>query len=311
MTTYWNLFGQTLASETAWFGLSDSARERDLWQLDHVSIAPEMALDDVVTIDGQEEVPFLEIGRNQNTYRLRFYDDTVADVVPAQRSLTLSSPNTQLAVRHHIANQILPRCLTHRGQLSIHASVVGTPDGAVAFVGPSGAGKSTAAYVCQLAGFPVVADDCLVLRHDTPNFYAQPGVGHVRLRRDRDAWLKASELQMGHDAQNYDKQWLQVNHVTTPQRLKTIFLLEDRLAAGEQDAKTVTVSGQVAFLAIVDATLRLDPHDAIANATEFQLTSTLVNTVPIRHLRLPDNLSALPAIMNQLIGQPHHDQVAA
>ena len=58
---------------------------------------------------------------------------------------------------------VLPLVLQLRGQEVLHASAVSTPRGLVVLCGVSGTGKSTFAYGLSRRGFPLWADDAVVL----------------------------------------------------------------------------------------------------------------------------------------------------
>ncbi len=63
-------------------------------------------------------------------------------------------------VRHLLIDQVLPRVLSLRGALMLHAACIETPNGAIAIFGESGQGKSTLSFALQEAGCRVLSDDC-------------------------------------------------------------------------------------------------------------------------------------------------------
>src|SRR4030095_9116966 len=66
--------------------------------------------------------------------------------------------------RHLFLDQVLPLVLSHRGVTVLHASAFAGSRGAVALIGATGVGKSTLAASFGTNGWPVIADDALVLR---------------------------------------------------------------------------------------------------------------------------------------------------
>lgn len=72
--------------------------------------------------------------------------------------------------------------LHQRGLLPLHASVIATPRGAVAFMGNSGRGKSTLAAHFRQRGFKVLADDIAVVTFDAAGRpLVQPGLPQFKL----------------------------------------------------------------------------------------------------------------------------------
>jgi hypothetical protein len=73
--------------------------------------------------------------------------------------------------------------LSLAGEIVLHASAVEVAGAAVAFVGGSGQGKTTVAALCCTAGYPLVADDLLVVRvSEDGSVHCLRGSGELRLR---------------------------------------------------------------------------------------------------------------------------------
>ena len=100
---------------------------------------------------------------------------------------------TQATLTHILLDQVLPRLLTGRGDLVLHASAVEIDGMAVAFLGPSGRGKSTLAGALDRAGHPCLSDDVVRICRvgdDLQTYGSYPGLrlfpGHAeRLLEDR------------------------------------------------------------------------------------------------------------------------------
>lgn len=72
--------------------------------------------------------------------------------------------------------------LHQRGLLPLHASVIATPKGAVAFMGSSGRGKSTLAAHFGQRGFRILADDIAVISFDPMGRpEVAPGIPQLKL----------------------------------------------------------------------------------------------------------------------------------
>jgi hypothetical protein len=89
----------------------------------------------------------------------------------------------EVTLRHLLLDQAVPRALTLRGLLVLHASAVATPWGAIGFLGASGTGKSTLAAALAREGWPHLSDDSLVLepRPGEPSAVARASYRGIRL----------------------------------------------------------------------------------------------------------------------------------
>lgn len=86
-------------------------------------------------------------------------------------------------VRADVLGRVLAVTMHMKGALSLHASAVVLPEGAIAFLAPKGFGKSTVALSLAHAGAKFLTDDILPVRAQAP-FTVNPGVQSVRLCSD-------------------------------------------------------------------------------------------------------------------------------
>jgi hypothetical protein len=104
---------------------------------------------------------------NQNHLLLRITD--VGHYLVTDGRAVVISP-TDGATPHEVRVFLLGTCLgavlNQRGFLVLHASVIGTPDGAVLFAGESGAGKSTLLGELLARGHRMMVDDVCAVRFD-------------------------------------------------------------------------------------------------------------------------------------------------
>ncbi len=87
-------------------------------------------------------------------------------------------------MRHALLDHVVPRMLVATGSTVLHASGAVVEERAVLFAGPSGAGKSTLAAGCAALGYPVLADDAMVLERGPHGWRAQPSYPGLRLWPD-------------------------------------------------------------------------------------------------------------------------------
>jgi hypothetical protein len=93
----------------------------------------------------------------------------------------------------YLLGPVLGIVLYLRGALCLHASAVAMGGRAVAFVGDSGAGKSTTAAAFARLGYPVLAEDVVVLREVGGEWLVPPAYPYVRL------WAPSVEMLFGND----------------------------------------------------------------------------------------------------------------
>jgi len=105
---------------------------------------------------------------SQDRYRLDFPEvlDARIDVSSARIEYQVMHEAQEATVRHLILDQVIPRLLSHRGELVLHGSCVTKEGMTIAFIGASGAGKSSMAASFSEEGWKVLSDDCLLIRQD-------------------------------------------------------------------------------------------------------------------------------------------------
>ena len=125
-------------------------------------------------------------GHAPGRYHLRFADQT--DFVIGAGGSTIecrvASDIPPATIRHYFLDQVLPRVLSQAGRMVLHASAVETPAGAIVFLGASGSGKSTVAAGFGRLGYPVLADDCVLVDAKADGFVGLPTYTGVRLWPD-------------------------------------------------------------------------------------------------------------------------------
>ena len=109
-------------------------------------------------------------------------DGHVVRVMPTYR------PDTSDASEYLRA--LAPRLLFLQGSAVLHGSACDTPGGALAICGDSGAGKTTAARAFDCSGFPLLAEDMLVISSLSPLSVHRGGEQAIR------RWALASAEQL-------------------------------------------------------------------------------------------------------------------
>lgn len=221
-------------------------------------------------------------------------------------------------VRLFLLGSALGALLNQRGVLGLHASVVRTPAGAVAFCGPAGAGKSTlAAWLCT-RGCGFVADD--LTRFEAPDSggaLVYPSTPRLKLWRDAIVEMGLDESTMERDHMRADKFHLAATHddPRSPVRLSAIYLLH---WAGA-DVTIEQLHGLAGFRELVASASYQAGHSATVDQTaeHWQRCATLASRVPVHRFArprdmaaAPDALDALVSHMSSLAGEPAYHTVA-
>ena len=132
---------------------------------------------------GSAGEPWLRVGKQASRYLLRF--PRQADFLVDSDGVTVTCyPRRSVprdTLRHLLLDLVLPLAVSHRGRIVLHASVVATPRGGVAFLAAAGSGKSTLAASLGRSGWPIVADDTLLVTPGTAGLMATASYPGLRL----------------------------------------------------------------------------------------------------------------------------------
>jgi hypothetical protein len=268
--------------------------------------------DVVMTTDGPEGPSWLTCTRTTQGYRLRF--SQLADFLvdrAGRQVICIALPETPPeTIRHLFLDQVIPPLLNLRGREALHASAVGIAGCACAFIGISGQGKSTLASAFHVAGYPLLCDDCLVLNENAAQLMVEPAYPGLRL------WDDSRSLLFGQM-----RPTLPVSHYNQKRRIATPApeyptLLPLRciysLLRDEKDGLTTTpliesLSIRDAFMELVLHAFRLDLTDQAMILRQMRLLERVANEVPMKRLRLPNDLEALPAVRELILRDMEHE----
>lgn len=231
----------------------------------------------------------------QGGWRMRFHGTADFDVLPSRRAIAVR-PSTAAGpalVRHLLLDQVLPRALHRPDAPVLHASAVLVHGGVAAFAGASGRGKSTLAAAFAQSGRPLFADDALRLLPRGGGFVALPGYPGLRLGGDSLGLLgrPGPRVAEGHWKRRVVPRWAE-----RPARLRAIYLVKGgRRVAIEQ------VPGPRRVAEILAAGMR-PGHGQDDAAAELEGAVALADAVPVRVLRVPRRLEALPAVVAAVLG---------
>jgi hypothetical protein len=190
-----------------------------------------------------------------------------------------------------------------RNRTGLHASAVAIDGRIVALLGAKGAGKSTTAAAFARAGYPVVADDLVLLSEENGHFIAEPAYPNVRL------WPSAVEALFGHaDAlptltPTWEKRGLDLTQAgfrfqEDPLPLAALYILGERTAVEKPYVRPV--AGNAALMQVV---LNSWGHYAKPSILAGQLAvlGRLSSSIPIREVVAHDDARRLPELCQMLV----------
>jgi len=255
--------------------------------------------------------PWLSCARTDAGYLVRVHDlaDFFIDTAGREVSCVPHSDISARTLRHLFIDQVIPLVLNLRGQDALHATSALLAPGLCAFVGPSGVGKSTLAAAFQLAGFPVLSDDCLAVKEENGQMFAIPAYPGVRLWEDSVAALGRGDSGAIPVADYTPKR-----RVIAPDSsdeifwrnwpLVRIYALVRQVAGDSGEAVESPLIEPMprgtAFLELVASLFRLDSTDRVMLERQFRFVEKIISQVPVRRLKLPDDLALLPAVRDAI-----------
>lgn len=251
-------------------------------------------------------------------YLLRVHD--LADFLVDRQGtevVALANHDTPPETLHHILlNQVLPLVLNLRGQDALHATAILTPHGVCAFAGPAGVGKSTLAASFLIAGYPVISDDCLVLKEQEDRIVAVPGYPGIRLWDDVAKSLSLDADHLSSVAHYTTKHRLLLPDQsqafpTEPLPLARLYILS-RSEGSETCNEATAISLQPspprhAFMEILSSLFRLDIRSKTMLTRQFCFIERLVAQVPVKQLSIPQTVSALPKVRDAILADLLHE----
>lgn len=200
---------------------------------------------------------------------------------------------------------ILGFVLRLRGVTCLHASAAAVGEAAIAFVGDAGAGKSTTIAALARQGLPVLTDDLLALAEESRRFLVQPGIPRVLLWPDSAQALWEAPDTLPRIVPTWEKLYLDLkqpgySYCDRPLPLAAIYLLGDR-KPGALTPTIEPIAGTEALIRLVANTYANYLLDNDMRAAELAVLGRLVNQVPIRLVKAPEDKSRIPAFVEAIL----------
>ena len=282
----------------------------------------------------------LSLARTREGHLLRF--PQMADFRVSEgldEVLFFPAPETDDAtLRHLLLDQVLPRVVSRRGALVLHAGAVALEGGAVAFAGPTGGGKSTLTAAFHRAGCPLLADDGLLVETEEeggrplaralyPGLRLFPSSVKALFtdgpRGEPMAWYTDKErIPLKTEGQPGEASDLEGNPLSRDALpLRAVFLLAPREGPSLEEAmekapekapeaptdrdpdgiSLTPVGARDACMALIRHAFQLDPADPGAAARALELAGAVAGAVPVYRLAYPHDFVLLPRVQARVL----------
>jgi len=208
-------------------------------------------------------------------------------------------------VAHLLLDHVLPRVVSLRGDLMLHAAGAVGPSGrAHLFLGMTGTGKSTIASALAACGWPLLDDDGIRVTSDDGVLRAVPGAAGVRLLPDSAAAVlpgvqPGRAISEGNPKRRFafDGQRLRMAAMDVP--IAGLYLLE-RADTAEPSVKRLGFAE--ALSTITEHGFHLADEPASITRHAFERASALAAAVPVWLLLHPAGLRYVVAMQALIAG---------
>ncbi len=243
--------------------------------------------------------------RDDRRLLVTFPDLASFEIDLASRSILIHRIASELSeptLNHLLADQVLPRLVSHSGSFAVHAAGVSSPSGAILLVGLSGRGKSTLAASFHVNGYPLIGDDAMIIETEDRHAHCRPLYRSLRLFPDSIAAIFDSVRKQTLVADYTNKQ-----NIIDLERADS---LDDRivvrsiccLTESNQNAISVRrMSPADACMAIVEQSFALDPGDRSRSRRRLEQSAALVSAVPVFEVAYRRDYDLLPDLRQMIL----------
>lgn len=244
----------------------------------------------------------LALARRTHGYLLRFPGacDFLFDC--AQRTIWVSPERgvNEAIVEHLLLDQVLPRVLSHLGELAAHCSAVAAGPGAAIFLGRTGWGKSTLAGLMHRQGFALLSDDCVLMRPQSGSVVAVPTYRSMRLWPESlDRVFASAQSSVVSGGAKRRLRMSGDGDESTPHQVDAIYVLNDP-AEHLQTISIEQIRPAALCLALIRHAFRLDVADRAEASTFLGLCAAVARSAPAFALSYPRHFEEAPALVRAL-----------
>ena len=200
----------------------------------------------------------------------------------------------KIILRKFLLGTVFATFLRMRGLFVFHASSVNINGFVVAFSGFKGYGKSTTAYAFYKQGYPIVADDYIIIESNNDIPLVTPGFPSLKLS-------SKSRVAMGlnHDKTNLEKDVIDKRYESVLKSfssdklpLKKIYILQR-----DKKFKIIDLKPQQAFMELVKNTFGIEMFSKSELPNNFFHCERLVKKIDLSILKIPNSLKEVQAVV--------------
>ena len=192
-----------------------------------------------------------------------------------------------------------------RGSTCLHGCAIVVDGAIIALLGPQGAGKSTSAAAFANAGYPVAADDLILISEGLDGPTVEPTYPVVRL------WPSSVESLFGHEdalpriTEGWDKRWLNLNEggfrfQKEPLPLAALYILSERTS--DKSAPFITaLSGAGAIIELIANSWAHYVAKPAFLANQLRTLTRVSQCTPIRKIIPHSDITRLPNLCSLIV----------
>jgi len=205
-------------------------------------------------------------------------------------------------LNHLLLDQVLPRVLSQRGLLVLHAGAVRVGNHAIAFLGDTGSGKSTLTASFHAAGYSLLSDDGLAVKNE--GLWALPTYPSLRLWPDAIASIYAQKAVVAPMAHYSSKRRIVMTDVAAePLPLGALYVLESGAVTPDRSILLRRLTPGAACVTIIANSFQLDVTDLHHAADTLADAGRIAECVPVFSLAYPWDFARLPEVQEAILAQ--------
>jgi len=196
--------------------------------------------------------------------------------------------------RNAVLGPVMGALLYQRGRLTLHASATSVGGAVVAFMADQRVGKSTTAAAMVARGHSLLADDITAIENHGGRLSVSPGYPLLKLWPEAAAAVGENPAALLEIMPDVHKGGLRTRRESSTESLPLgcIYVL-DRGDAPE----IVPLRPQAALIEVIRNTYGRQLFQAVRTGSHLHQCAEVVNSVPIRRLKRPHSLAALPDVV--------------
>ena len=232
--------------------------------------------------------------------RAEFVVDAAGQQIWARRGEAVSLAEVSAYLLGSVAGLVL----RHRGFLGLHAGAVAVNGRVIGLMGRAGAGKSTTVAALAGLGYPVLSDNILALYEEAEAFLVQPAYPCIRLLPASVQAVYGHDLDLPKLLPDSEKGYLSLSQAGQPFQAQPLPLTALYFLAEREplltEPKIEPLTGLIALQTVLANLYPPGLLEKAEQSRQFEQLGRLLKRVPVRRLRRPADLGALPHLCEVL-----------